>query len=210
MTTSFLYFDLGNVLLKFNNERAIRQVADLTGADHDQLAALMAGEREQDGLQWRFEAGEFSDDEFFEIVCREFSIAPDRAAFEVAASDMFEPIAESFALIPQLKAAGHRLGILSNTNAIHWRFLLDGRFAVLNDQFAEYVTSFDAQSMKPDRRIYDVAIEQAGVPASEVFFVDDKLVNVEGALAAGLDAVQYIGHEQLLFDLAARGIEVPC
>jgi putative hydrolase of the HAD superfamily len=60
--------------------------------------------------------------------------------------------------------------------------------------------------MKPDRRIYDYAVEKAGVPAGEAFFVDDRIENVEGAIAAGLDAVQYIDHDKLIDELRARGI----
>ena len=207
MTTKFLYFDLGNVLLTFSNEQSRRQLAELAGVDEQRVHDLLHGQHEIDGLQWRFEAGEMSDDEFYQQFCNTLEVAPNRQQFEIAASDMFAPIEESFRLIGQLKAAGHRLGIMSNTNAIHWRFLTDGRFPVLCEAFEKYVTSFGAQSMKPDARIYLQAIELAEAEPCEVFFADDKLENVEGALAVGLDAVQYTGHEALLKELAKRGIE---
>ena len=62
--------------------------------------------------------------------------------------------------------------------------------------------------MKPDRAIYDEAVVRAGTSAGEVFFVDDRLDNVVGAQAAGLDAVQFTDAEQLVIDLRQRGIAV--
>ena len=208
MATTFLYFDLGNVLLTFSNEQACRQMAELAGVDYQQVAELVLGPNERDSLLWRFEHGVIGEDEFFTQLSDGLGAALDRSQMERAASDMFAPIVSSFELVERLGSAGHRLGILSNTNPAHWRFLTDGRWPLLNSAFAEHVTSFHAQSMKPDRRIYDHAIAKAGVPADEIFFVDDRIENVEGAVAAGIDAVQYIDHLKLVADLRARGIEL--
>jgi HAD superfamily hydrolase (TIGR01509 family) len=60
--------------------------------------------------------------------------------------------------------------------------------------------------MKPDRAIYDEAIRRAGAPAHEIFFTDDRRENVDGARAAGLDAVLFTSPAQLERDLAERGL----
>jgi HAD superfamily hydrolase (TIGR01509 family) len=60
--------------------------------------------------------------------------------------------------------------------------------------------------LKPDRRIYEIAIQRAGVEPSEVFFVDDRLENVAGAQAVGIDVVQFTTSEQLVADLRVRGV----
>ena len=62
--------------------------------------------------------------------------------------------------------------------------------------------------MKPDSRIYEVAVEKAGVLPSEIFFTDDKPENVQAALAVGFDAVLFTTANQLLHDLAKRGVVV--
>jgi HAD superfamily hydrolase (TIGR01509 family) len=61
--------------------------------------------------------------------------------------------------------------------------------------------------MKPEARIYQHAILLAGVPAAQVFFTDDRLENVEGARAVGIDAVLFTSTEQLRNDLRSRGID---
>jgi putative hydrolase of the HAD superfamily len=50
---------------------------------------------------------------------------------------------------------------------------------------------------KPDRRIYDIAVERAGVPAERCLFVDDTLENVDAAAALGMRTVHYRTPEDL-------------
>lgn len=202
----FLYFDLGNVLLSFSHERGCEQMARVTGVSAGRIANFLFGDDERKGHLYQFEQGQLSEDEFYALYCQAMDTTPDRALLEHAAADIFDPIHESLSLLQQLHAGGHRLGLLSNTNSIHWRFVTDGRFPIFNEVFQQYVTSYEVKSMKPDGRVYQVAIERAGAAAEEIFFVDDRPENVAAAVAAGMDAVQYVGHAQLVADLAERGI----
>lgn len=207
MPLKFLYFDLGNVLVTFSNEQMCRQMAAVAGISEQQVADLLIPTGCKGDLQWKFEAGQFTGDEYYELFCEQTGSSPNRTELKLACADMFAPIEESFELAASLYRAGHRLGLLSNTNTWHWQFLLDGRYPVLNEAFEIELTSFAAQNMKPDRAIYQQAIERAGVSAEEIFFTDDRPENVAGAQAAGIDAVQFRSTEQLAEELAARGIE---
>ncbi len=205
MPPKFFYFDLGNVLLSFCHDRMTRQVAAVFGVDQEQVrAATLAGPTQQ-SPQWRFEQGLIGEPEFYEHLCAALGSRPDRAALDLAASDIFAPIDQSWHIVRRLHAGGARLGILSNTNPTHWRFVTDGRYPILTECFEHAVLSYEAQSMKPDRVIYEQAIERAGVPAGAIFFVDDRGDNVAGALEAGLDAVVFRSAEGLERDLAERG-----
>jgi len=212
MPPQFLYFDLGNVLVTFSNERMLRQMAQVAGLEAAAVQQLLMPTGGEGDLQWRFEAGEFSPDEYYEQFCQLTATRPPRAALELAASDMFAPIEASLALSARLNSAGHRLGLLSNTNAWHWRFLLgdddqSGLLPELRDTFEIEVTSFNAQSMKPAPAIYEQAIERAGVEACKIFFTDDRPENVAGAKEMGIDAVQFVSTEQLIEELQQRGID---
>jgi putative hydrolase of the HAD superfamily len=44
---------------------------------------------------------------------------------------------------------------------------------------------------KPDRKIYEIAAAQSGVPADRCLFVDDRLENVEAAVELGMSGVHY-------------------
>lgn len=205
----FLYFDLGKVLLSFDHGRMVRQMAGAAGVSDDAMrAALMpSGEPTQGDPQWQLEAGHLSEDDYYDQLCESLGCRPPRDRLDFAASDMFEPIEASMRLLERLKAAGHRLGLLSNTNPIHWRFFMDGRFPTLNAVFEVEIGSFHVGAMKSDPVIYHAAIEQTGVPAEQIFFVDDRAENVAGAIACGIDAVLFTDTASLEADLRTRGIE---
>ena len=57
--------------------------------------------------------------------------------------------------------------------------------------------------MKPDTRLYHLAVERLGVAPGEALLVDDSVVNVDGARDAGLCAYHYATREAALHELAA-------
>jgi putative hydrolase of the HAD superfamily len=59
---------------------------------------------------------------------------------------------------------------------------------------------------KPDVVIYHALAARLGVGASACVFIDDKARNVEGARAAGMQAVRFTGEAALLDDLARIGL----
>ncbi len=181
MSTRFVYFDLGNVLLTFDHRRGARQMAEVAGVD-EQLAweAVFASD-----LQARFEVGAVSGDEFYETFCRTTNSQPDRDKLMFAAGAIFELNTPIVPVVAQLQSAGYRTGVLSNTCAWHWDYCIDGRYAILPGAFEQLVLSYDARSMKPHGEIYRVAIEAAEVAPAEIFFIDDREENVAGAVAAG-------------------------
>ena len=61
---------------------------------------------------------------------------------------------------------------------------------------------------KPDRGIYEIVVERSGLAASELVFVDDKQVNVDGAIAVGLDGILFTGADDLRVALQQRGLPV--
>lgn len=60
--------------------------------------------------------------------------------------------------------------------------------------------------IKPDVEIYQRHVEDFGLEPSATLFIDDVMENVDGAKAAGWQAVQFIGAEQLKSDLSRFGV----
>ncbi len=205
MTPSFLYFDLGNVLLSFSHERMCQQIAEVAGIDAEAVRRVLFDGEPTRSLQWRFERGEFDAAVAYEEFCLASGVRPDRAALHAAACDMFAELPESVALVRRLARAGHRLGVLSNTNPVDFEFACE-RFSFLRECFELRVVSYEARQMKPHPAIYEHAVKLAGVPAGEIFFTDDRPENVEGALAAGLDAVLFTTADELAGELRRRGM----
>jgi putative hydrolase of the HAD superfamily len=207
-TPEFLYFDLGKVLLTFDHPRMLRQMAAVADVSVEAVrtAIMPCGEPTVGDPQWRLEAGTLSIDGYYEHLCESLGVRPPREELWRAASDIFAPIEASMDLLERLHAAGHRLGLLSNTSPVHWDFFMDGRFPTLTRVFEIPLGSFHAGTMKPDPAIYHYAAEKAGVSPQRVFFTDDRADNVEGARACGLDAVLFTDTAQLESDLRARGL----
>lgn len=198
----FLYFDLGNVLLFFDHRLAARQMAAVAGVCAERVWDVVYAS----GLYLRRETRELSDEDYYETICAAIGVRPDPLLFERAGCDIFRRNHTMLPVMAQLKAAGYRLGLLSNTCATHYEFFADGRFRMIPEAFDVVVLSYEEGVMKPDRRIYETAAHRAGVPPERIFFADDLAANVEGARAAGIDAVQYTDTPRLLRDLRRRGV----
>ncbi|MGI9457716.1 MAG: hypothetical protein ACR2NU_14215, partial [Aeoliella sp.] len=108
MPIQFLYFDLGNVLLTFSNEKACAQLAAVAGVAHAEVESLLLGSHEKSSFLYRYERGEVTDEAFYLAFCRAVGSNPDYREFELALSDMFGPIEPSLNLIEQLAVVGHR------------------------------------------------------------------------------------------------------
>ncbi|MFZ5829932.1 MAG: HAD family hydrolase [Planctomycetota bacterium] len=201
MAIRFIYFDLGRVLLDFDVPMMIDRVSVATGLVADDVhRAIFVG-----GLQVKFETGLLTLDTFHEEFCRTTGAVCELTELMVAAADIFEPRPSMLPVVSQLYQAGYPLGVLSNTADHHWQHCL-ARYALLREFFQVYALSFRIGAMKPARKIYEEAARLAGYPPGEIFFCDDILENVEGARAAGLDAVQYTSTPQLVEDLRKRGV----
>ncbi|WP_405085060.1 HAD-IA family hydrolase [Microbispora sp. NBC_01389] len=61
----------------------------------------------------------------------------------------------------------------------------------LHDAFDHVVSSYDVGVIKPDRRIFEIAVEHAGAPAERCLFVDDRAENVAAASSLGMTGVHY-------------------
>lgn len=205
-TPKFIYFDLGNVLLTFDHCTARDQLSKLCDVPADKVwDALFAN-----GLQDRYEQGAVTSQEVYESFCSETMPDgqgwPTSRSFHLANSDMFQLNVPVIAIVAHLQSAGYPLGILSNTCEEHWKHVSSGRFTVLERCFRTAVLSYEEKCSKPDPRIFQVATERVGVAPGEIFFMDDRRENVEGARAAGFDAVWYQSPQQLAGDLRGRGV----
>lgn len=202
-TPRYFYFDLGNVLVHFDHEIACGELSRLTQHPVDAVREILFG---ADSLQWRYEAGAVECTEFCEELRQRTGSQLEDVEILYACSAIFWPRTAIIPVVANLHAAGNRLGILSNTCRAHWSYIMQGQFQFLHHAFEQYVLSFEEQSMKPERAIYEAATRRAGVAPEEIFFTDDRLENVEGARAAGWQAHHFTGVTDLIRTLYGLGV----
>jgi len=73
----------------------------------------------------------------------------------------------------------------------------------LAELFDEVVLSSDVGLAKPAPRIFSITAERLEVPPVECVMFDDKLSNVQGANAAGVNGILYKSLQQAKLDFAA-------
>ena len=208
MTPEFFYFDLGNVLVNFDHAIAVRQMAEVCGVDAKIIRKIVF----DSDLQTRYETGLVTGQEVYEFVCSKVERVidgpfgwPDYKALRRAGSEIFSLNLPVVPIVAQLKRAGYRLGVLSNTCESHWEYCIE-RYAIVSELFDVHLLSYEVKSMKPDRPIYTAAMDAAKASPEKIFFVDDRPENVAGAISAGFDAVQFTTAKRLSCDLRDRSV----
>lgn len=172
--------DMGGVLVELGGEKSF---LDMIGG------GIEAGE------MWRrwlaspavraHETGRMGTSEFAEAAVREFglSLAPEEFLGHFR-SWLLGPYDGVHDLLDEL-AARHRTAILTNISAVHWPIAQGyGIF----ERVERVIASHQVGAIKPDRDFFEIALAELGTTTEEAVFIDDNIVNVEGARAAGLEA----------------------
>jgi putative hydrolase of the HAD superfamily len=202
-----ILFDLGDTLLDFEplDMRAIFwRAARLT---YDHLAATghsmpdyqVYGRRYFRAMRWAYFWAKVSGREFnsFELLIqfhRKLALPMDDELLRDLACLWYRPLVECGSLEPDLldslrsmANAGLKLGLVSNTfvpGFAHDRHLTS---VGLLELLPVRVYSSEVGYRKPDRRIFQAALNQLGIPAQETLFVGDLVkTDIVGAKRAGM------------------------
>jgi glucose-1-phosphatase len=201
MAIKAVIFDLGRVIVPFDFNRGYVRLEPLCGIPAAEIPKRIA----PTGLVPLFESGGIEPRDFVRELSRHLNLDTTYENFCDIWSSIFLPNP----LIPESMFAGiaqkHRLLLLSNTNAIHFRMIREN-YPILR-HFHSFVLSYEVGAMKPLPRIYQRAIEEAGCLPEECFFTDDIPDYVAGASAQGIDAVQFESAEQIEAELRKRGVK---
>jgi len=151
-----------------------------------------------------FESGGSTVDEFADSLIRELGV--DREPVELIERFRGFPLGlfEGAERLLVETRARCTTAVLSNTNELHWNTQPD--HDVLQRSFDHEYLSFRIGVVKPDAAIFEHAVDDLGVDAAQVLFLDDNQVNVDGARAAGLRSELARGPEQARAALVDHGV----
>jgi glucose-1-phosphatase len=202
-----IIFDLGGVILNLDNGRTEQAFTNMGVKDFRSYFSLgYAASFFKD-----YEVGKISDREFIDALRKLVGTAIPGAELPSARgsnSGALDPVvsddavidawnallldfpAERIALLKKLRQR-YRLFLFSNTNALHleaFKQTYRAAFgeAELDDHFERAYYSHLLGMRKPDKLPFEHIIKENNLEPSETLFVDDALVNVEGAIASGL------------------------
>jgi putative hydrolase of the HAD superfamily len=190
-----ILFDLGGVLV------------ELAGVE--QMLAWSPGVTDTADLwrRWlnspavrRYETGGTDRHVFAEEIVTEFRLPVDAGEFLHAFTYWPRALLPgATALLDELKPR-FRLASVSNTNELHWQ-----RFRnewALDGHFARNFPSFRVGRLTPDADYFHHVLDDLGVRAENVLFVDDNAINVDAAARLGLAARRVDGPEGVRAALA--------
>lgn len=201
----FVYFDLGNVLVSFDQHIACNNLAARFGVGKQQAWKAIY----DSGLQDRFEHGQLNDEEFAEQIRQLCGLDAERmptALLLDSVSDMFVPIDSMVEVLNRVRENGFGVGLLSNTCHAHWDWIRRQAYSMNQFRFDAIVLSFQEGTMKPDSLIYEVAEKRAGVPAKSLLFLDDKPENVTAAISRNWQANCCLGGQPAVQVLKNSGV----
>jgi putative hydrolase of the HAD superfamily len=185
-------FDYGGVLCKGGGIGSVQQMlADSLGIDP-------AAVQDMGDTYRQVMTGVMSTEEFIKALAARHPAGTRPTVDKMLThTHIFEPNPEVYALAERLRAAGIQTGILSNVFAfgadeIKRRGLFDG--------FAPVLLSCDVHVMKPNPKFYQMAIDQLGIAADDILFIDDRSEMLTGAEQVGLQILLAKDPAQIVAD----------
>jgi FMN phosphatase YigB (HAD superfamily) len=195
--------DLGKVIVHFDNSIFFAKLSAATGLAVEDITGLAFSGT---GLINAFDAGALDPDAFRSEVCRRLGISVGHEAFFKTYNDIFRLIPGTLDVLGRAKRTC-RLVLLSNTDPMRYGHIV--RTYPQTQIFDSYVLSFKERLIKPDPRIYELALDRAEADAPECVFIDDRPENVAAATALGIRGVVFEeGRTDLGAELGRAGIEL--
>ncbi len=180
---------------------------DQTGIGTETLGKAMQAAAEANGEHplFEMERGEITEAAFLELLTDQLEPLlghrPEMHRFKEIYFEALEPNPPMIELMAELRDAGFQMAMLTN-NVREWEPLWRSMLPV-DEIFETVVDSGFVGCRKPESKIYRLTLERIGREAAECLFVDDVLVNVEGARKAGLQAVHFQDNEQAIPEIRA-------
>jgi HAD superfamily hydrolase (TIGR01509 family) len=197
-----ILFDLGNVILPFDHhqmgEKLLQFSLKKETEDPKKIFAYLFDLHT--GAVNLYETGKMSSLEFFQSLKDFFHLQISFDEFTTIWNDIFTENEDVSDIIRSLKGK-KRLGLVSNTNALHFDYIAS-TFPVVHS-FDRWILSHEVGFKKPSPEIYRKAIEWASVEPQKILFIDDMQRNVEAAVSLGIQGIQFASAQQLKEELSS-------
>jgi putative hydrolase of the HAD superfamily len=196
-------FDVGGVIVRWQPLELMREHLPHVDA---QEAFGQVFENWSLNSDWRdFDLGRVQPQALAERIARRTGYPRESIAAMIASIPAhLQPMAESAALIERVRAAGHRLAVLSNMPAPYADHLEAAHECF--GWFEHRAWSGRLGMAKPERSIFDHVESALAIDdPSQLMFIDDHLGNVDVARACGWHAAHFRSAAQVGDDLRALG-----
>ena len=173
-------WDLGGVLVRTEDSGPRQALADRLGLTRSELEALVFGNE----ADYRGQLGEIDSRTQWLNVLQQLGQSSD--SLEKIRSQFFGGDFVDSSLVAYIRSlrSRYKTGLLSNALS-DLRDIVTKKWQIA-DAFDDLVISAEVGLMKPDRQIYQLALERLGSEPEQAVFIDDSSTNVLGAHSVGI------------------------
>jgi epoxide hydrolase-like predicted phosphatase len=196
MAFEAVFFDLGGVIVRTEYQAPRQHLAERLGLEYEDLvkAVFESDTAKRAGL------GEISEAEHWQALAKRFRCQPteiDALRDEFFGGDIVDHELIEFirSLRPRFKT-----GAISNAWSGLRQYMIRNKF---EDAFDTVTISAEVGAVKPQAKIFEIALKAAGVAPGAAVFVDDFEENIGGARAVGMAAVHFRDPAKAVAELEA-------
>lgn len=182
---TYVVFDLGGVLADFGGLGPLRQMSGIE-SDEELWRRWLTSEPVR-----RFESGLGTDEEFAAALVDEWRLPISAGELLALFPGWLVGAYDGAVELVRETAARTRVACFSNSNRVHWEAGVE-RWPLLRE-FERAFVSFEIGAVKPDREAFEIVVRELGVPAARTLFLDDNQLNVDAALAVGMQSRRVSG-----------------
>jgi haloacid dehalogenase superfamily, subfamily IA, variant 3 with third motif having DD or ED/haloacid dehalogenase superfamily, subfamily IA, variant 1 with third motif having Dx(3-4)D or Dx(3-4)E len=194
MTIHSVFIDFGGVIVRTEDKEPRRLQAEKLGLTSRDLEKIIF---ESESSQ-RASTGEITEDDHWQAVAE--SLAVTRAEVDKITAEFFSGDRADISLIDFLRSLRpeRKVCLISNAWSGLRTFITRQK---LDDVFDAMVISAEVGLIKPDPRIYRLALAKLGARPEESVFIDDVPANVAAARSAGMVGIEFAQPEKVLEEL---------
>jgi epoxide hydrolase-like predicted phosphatase len=194
MTIKAVFFDLGGVIVRTEFQTPRQQLADRLGMDYEDLSKIVFDS--DSGL--KASMGEIAADAHWAFIVKRLK----RPASEIALirEEFFAGDIVDRTLVEYIRSLRdkYKVGLISNAWSDLRDFIVREKF---DDVFDKMIISAEVGAVKPESKIFQIALEHFGVKPREAVFVDDFYINIEGCEKVGIKGIHFKDAESTLKQL---------
>lgn len=189
-----IFFDIGNVLITDGYTLGIKKYEKINSIPDGLLYKAM-----HDYPFWKeFSLGLITEDKYFDLVKNNFNSELNIDILRKTIMDEFAPNHKLADYARTLKSS-FTTGIISNNTKEWFEYLME-KYG-WNDIFKIKAVSGYVHFRKPDKRIFQYALDQADIKGEEAIYIDDRDDRIGGAIELGFNIIIYKNLKQLKLEL---------
>jgi len=152
-----------------------------------------------------FQKGGVTEDTFWACICNELNVPkPNTASLWARAfQTVYSPNKDMFALASWLRKNGYKTALLSNAEIPAMQYFYQQRY----DMFDLLIFSCAEGTKKPERKIYELALEKLGTEPNQTVFIDDRPNCISGAKEMGLNTILFKSVDQVKTELSLLSVK---